>query len=87
LVNTETPGYLIISEWAFPGWKATLDGRELPLLKANYALLAIPVPAGQHDVMLTYEAPEVLIGLFISLLTLLFVAIITSRWRSGISPR
>jgi hypothetical protein len=81
-VCTETPGYLVISEWAFPGWKATLDGRELPLLTANYALLALPIPAGQNDVILTYEAPEVLVGLLFSLLTLLFVAVVTVRWHS-----
>jgi hypothetical protein len=81
-VNTETPGFLVMSEWAFPGWKATLDGRILPLLTADYALLALPVPSGQHEMIISYEAPEVYMGLLLSLSILLVVVLFIWRWHS-----
>ena len=39
-------GILVLSDNWFPGWEATLDGRPVPVLKADGALRAIGVPGG-----------------------------------------
>jgi 4-amino-4-deoxy-L-arabinose transferase-like glycosyltransferase len=69
-IETAAPGYLVISEWAYPGWQATVNGRKAPLLKANYGLQAIWLPAGEHEVTLRFRSPDVSLGVIISLLSL-----------------
>jgi uncharacterized membrane protein YfhO len=34
-----------------------VDGRPVPLVRANVALMALRVPVGGHDVLLAYEPP------------------------------
>lgn len=36
------------------GWTAFVDGQETPILKADYGLMAIDVPAGVHEITFTY---------------------------------
>ncbi len=78
-VATETPGVLVISEWARRGWRATIDGEPAPLLEANGGLLAVAVPAGEHDVEVSYRAPDIRPGAAITLLSLLAAALIILR--------
>ena len=49
------PGYLVLAYTYYPGWQATMDGQAVPILRADYAFMAVPLPAGQHRVELTYH--------------------------------
>jgi uncharacterized membrane protein YfhO len=40
--------------WA-PGWRAFVDGAELPVVLANLAGLGVVVPAGEHRVAFEYH--------------------------------
>ncbi len=59
----------------WPGWKATVDGRRVPTLAYNRAFIAFRVPAGRHDVWLSYLPDGFLLGLGVSAVTLLSVAL------------
>jgi len=55
------------------GWKAYVDGEEVPIYRANYLFRAVPVPAGEHTVTLRFEPESHRIGLIISWITTLLV--------------
>ncbi len=59
--NTDSEQLAVFSEvWYGPdkGWKLYIDGKEAPLLRANYILRAANIPAGTHEVKMVFE-PEV----------------------------
>jgi hypothetical protein len=65
-VDLDAPGLLVISEPAHPGWRATLDGKEARLLTADYALLAVAVPAGEHTIFLRMTSRPLDAGLLLA---------------------
>ena len=58
-VQSTAGGVVIFSEIYYPGWTATLDGQPLPLARANYALRAARVPAGQHDIRMEFRPASI----------------------------
>lgn len=80
-VETAAPGLLVIGEWRYPGWQATLDGEDVALYPANYALQAVFVPAGNHTVQLRFRPFDVVAGGIVSILTLAAAAFfVFGRW-------
>ncbi|HSR32578.1 MAG TPA: YfhO family protein, partial [Anaerolineae bacterium] len=72
-VNTESEGYLVLSDPFYPGWKAELDGRPAEILRANYAFRAVAVPAGTHRVTMAFRPGSWIAGLGTSILTILIL--------------
>ena len=69
------------------GWRATLDGNPLPLLRANGAFLAFAVPPGQHRVVLDYRPTGWQVGWALFFAGSLAATILALRSRSrGASP-
>lgn len=78
-METERDGLLVISEQAYPGWRAWLDGHEVPLVRADVILQALVVPAGRHRVEIRFDPLSVKIGLAMTLLTVL----VSGGWLLG----
>jgi hypothetical protein len=55
-VNSEQPGYLVIANVWYPGWRAHVDGEAAALLRANYLFQGVFVPSGEHVVEISYHA-------------------------------
>jgi uncharacterized membrane protein YfhO len=72
--------YLVLSELFYPGWYAYVDGREVPILRANYLLRAIPLTAGQHDIVFVYAPMSFFVGAAISVFTLLLLGGVYLRY-------
>lgn len=86
-VQTDAPRLLVASEVYYPaGWTATVDGESSPIVRANYLLRAVPVPAGSHEVVMRFEPASYRIGLWIAGVTTFLVylgalVLIFKRWR------
>jgi hypothetical protein len=64
--NSNADQLAVFSEvWYGPdkGWTATIDGQEADILRANYILRALEIPAGKHTIEFTFE-PAVSPALF-----------------------
>ena len=70
-VSIDRPALLVLSEVYYPAWKATIDGKKAKVLRADYALRAIAVPAGKHTVVCKYDDDSFKKGLALSLISLL----------------
>ncbi len=53
-VDAPAAGLLVVLDPWYPGWRAEVDGQSAPVLRADYAFMAVPVPAGTHKVTLRY---------------------------------
>jgi hypothetical protein len=73
-VESDREAILVLSEVAYPGWRATLDGRDAPVLTADYTFRAVPVPAGRHEVRLVFDPPLWRAGWLVAGLTAAAVA-------------
>ncbi len=45
------------------GWRAVVDGKEQPLLKANTMYMALPLAKGTHEILLRYRTPGLYAGI------------------------
>jgi MFS family permease len=84
-------GVAIFSEIYYPGWKATIDGKETNILRADYILRALQVPAGKHTIVFTFEPPAYTVGNKITtasswLVLLLFIGSMVWSFRQRHAP-
>jgi hypothetical protein len=85
-VNSSSPALLVLSEIDYPGWQATVDGQPAPILRADYILRAIPVPAGEHTVELVFQPLSFTIGAIISTFSLLTMVSVLILSRRAVTP-
>lgn len=54
--NTTAPRFAVFSEVFYEkGWKAYIDNTEVPIIRTNYALRGLVVPAGQHSIRFSFQ--------------------------------
>jgi len=72
-VNSEKPGILFLSMPYSPGWSARVDGKPAEVLQVNTGYSGVPVPAGEHQVELSYSTPGLKSGLIAGAIGLIAV--------------
>ena len=61
--SSTTGGMVVFSEIYYPaGWRAFVDGAETPIVRADYILRAVEVPAGDHTVEFRFEPQSFAVG-------------------------
>ena len=73
-VSSDRPAVLVLADNWFPAWKARIGDQEVPVLRANHSLRAVPITAGEHTVEFYYESDQLRWSLRLTLLSLAVVA-------------
>ncbi len=84
ITKSDAPSVLVLSENHYPGWRAYVDGRFVDTLRVDYNLRGVALGPGEHNVEIVYRPKSVLIGMVISMLTLITLCICSTR---AIEPR
>jgi hypothetical protein len=63
-VDSESPGYLVLSDTDYPGWQATVDDKSSTIYRANGICRAVFVPAGKHTINFRFWPDSFTVGFF-----------------------
>lgn len=77
------PGYVVLLDRYAPDWHAKIDGRAVPLLRANLMFRAVLVKPGNHLIRFEYHQQGLKTGLFLTLMTMAFL-IAAYRWNPAL---
>jgi hypothetical protein len=61
---------LVVSENYFPGWRATVNGQLAPVVRTDYNLIGVPLPAGASRISLDFTDAAYERGKLVSILAL-----------------
>ncbi len=93
--NATTGGVLVVNETWYPGWRAWVDGRETPIVRANGLVRAVGLRPGRHRVTMRFlptDGPPLrwlLLACWLAVLALLVtppVAALVRRRRTAAPP-
>lgn len=77
--RTTGPALLTISRTYHGSWQAEIDGVSVPVLRANYALMAVPLTrSGEHRVLLRYRPKIVQLTAIVTAATWTIVLLVTA---------
>lgn len=75
---------LVVTENYSPNWSVKIDGKSAPVHRANHTFMAIPIAAGEHQVLLTYLPRlffvSISIGGSMLAFVILLLALHPNRW-------
>jgi hypothetical protein len=61
--SSATNQFAVFSEIYYPrGWNATVDGKKAEIIKTNYTLRGLALPAGKHKIEFKFEPKAFVIG-------------------------
>lgn len=83
-VHAESSGLLVLSDTHYPGWLATVNGRETPIYRVNGAFRGVRVPAGDSVVEMVYRPQSFRVGAIISGATLVLMLLLAIPARRSV---
>lgn len=77
--NNTQDGLAVFSEVFYPkGWNTFIDGKQVPHIRADYALRALEIPAGKHKIEFKFEPQIVQTGSTIALISFMLLMALVS---------
>tara|TARA_Y100000310_G_scaffold231756_1_gene234445 strand:+ start:4004 stop:6184 length:2181 start_codon:yes stop_codon:yes gene_type:complete len=81
--ETNTSGYVFFSEQYYPGWKAYINNQPTEIIKSHKIFRAVKLSPGKNKITLSYFPQSLKYGLIISLIGILILIYLFSKYRSG----
>jgi hypothetical protein len=78
--DAQDRAFLVIADAWFPGWRARLDGAEIPIHRVNQLLRGVIVERGHHQVEMTFEPRGWAAGVRLTRLGLLVMLALGIAW-------
>ncbi len=82
-VDSPAPTMVVVAQAYYHFWHAYVDGKAVPLFRANSAFQALEAPAGKHQLRLVYEDRSFHWGVVISSISLAGCMAVWFRSRKG----
>ena len=88
-VDSKSNALLFLADSFALGWKASVDGENVPILRANYTFRAIGIDKGKHNVRFWYDPWSFKLGVYfaigglIGILIMILISKNTSRPKSS----
>jgi hypothetical protein len=82
--SSASAGFAVFSEIFYDyGWKAHIDGKETPIIRTNYVLRGLNVPAGNHQIRFEFKPQSYYTGERIAMIAslLIFVVLALAAWQ------
>jgi hypothetical protein len=90
VAQMETPGLIVLADNWDKGWRAFWNGRPMPILRVDYTIRGVVVPAGTGTLEFIYRPASVVLGLWLAglaaIVLLGWLAVIHLRSRQNQSP-
>ena len=78
---SDDAGFVVLADAYYPGWRATIDGEETPVYRANSVVRAVYVPEGSHTITFSFLPGDFVWGTAVSGLALLLaMGVATWGW-------
>ncbi len=77
VVDTDEPGTIVVSQYAFPGWSATVGGDSASIDEVDGLVTGVAIEPGRHDIVLTYRPQR--LGM-LTLLTAAALIVLAVLW-------
>jgi hypothetical protein len=78
--EASTAGWLVLGDLYYPGWRAFLDGDQVPIQPTNHGLRGVCLPAGTHEVVFEFQPQILFYGSALTGLALLVLLVYLITW-------